>query len=1376
MVSSEALPKRTAFCLSMIAFLCFMSLGLIVYTESQQTVTVYAREQTSEGVRFPNAACSGGPTIDGVVLDECFVESFTVGGTNKTVTVWYTNNVANATRTVDGTTYTLQHWVNNDTEPQQVAGWGREAWERYYQIFNHHPWDSGCGNNINVRLEDGIGWAGIAYWAGSGSCWIGIDSPTVRAGNAQNVVYHEFQHYLQYSFNSGCYKFLKDNYNDGKPEGDAEFVEGYADLAMNSINTAVDNQLFSNFVQAYDPHSSFYKKSYWDVFLVYLTEQLGSLWTAADPQFHMDAVRRHYEECDARDTLYVLDTLVPSLKAGMTEEKLFLNFFAANWAKNWASATTQPELVYFDDDAPGPSYGSITLWKNENLASGSKSWAGESNPDDWAARYYQVTPQTGCNFVTVRVDGQTGAKLGINLMAARTTAPTEVQRSSWIGESLSRTFSAFGTHDRLAAVVNAFASKYSYDVSFSCVTPVLQILEPRQTNFVLVGNNASPIAFLARFQVTSGGSAVLGLAASSFSAEAEGDPVTIVPGSLSQAGEEYWAVMLPPVKPPGTTFVDLKICVDGTVCDTETHALLYADPGNTDFALVFDASGSMSTEDVVGEGTRVANAKKAGTVLADLLRVGDRILVTDFSAFNSPAGCGLPSGSGNCTLNLITRLSRTSVTVPASAAIASTKTAINNISAREWTPIGAALRDAKDKLLAGPSSTNPKHIILLSDGEENVNPLYSTLRTELIDSGVVIDTIAFSSDAPAALLAQIAADTGGVMRYVPTTSGTVRQREPDAPTDVLAAQGVPPKVVENISTVMLPGQLELANTYDYFETRGQNAARIFHDNYTTVADGTWKEKVQYVDGFVTALRLVVSGKQADSDVTGGYAYFRKVEILPADAADPYRGWIPVSPPDASKPASWDVRNSIYDDVIIIPNPAVGTWKIRTKYYYSIGQSNGPDIEGIAGPAVPQAFESDFMMNGSVETDIRLVGRFLPPIVKNQGVPGDRVPIVATVFSRLGGIPNLLVVGAVERPGMTTPDYLLFLDDGLHSDGAAGDGIYGALYTLTDIGGSYNVRIVAGAKDAAGNWAFREWLGAFWLKPLYQVDRDKDGMPDPWEQGCLLNTQQNDSEGDADHDGLTNIREFHLGTLPCNPDTDRGGESDGSEVNNKRNPLWAPDDKVAVLGNIQVEGFNRFIRIRWANPSAFSNMVMFISTVPGQLGTRVDLGTSGQYDYPQVSNGQKYYIRLMGMSDTSEGDYSGESEVTPKDDPSPPFGSLVINNGARTTFDKKVVLSVSASDTPGSGAYQQSGAQLGGFAGETTDRVSGNIQMRISNEVTFPGASWESLALQKNWTLADGPGGPYRVYIQFRDGALNESSVFSDGIDYVGGIYLPIVVR
>jgi hypothetical protein len=109
-----------------------------------------------------------------------------------------------------------------------------------------------------------------------------------------------------------------------------------------------------------------------------------------------------------------------------------------------------------------------------------------------------------------------------------------------------------------------------------------------------------------------------------------------VPGTFQEVGNEYWAVLLPPVKPAGTTFVDFRVTLDGSISDSETDALLYVAPGNSDIALSFDASGSMDTEDVIGEGTRLTNAKRAGQVVADLLRAGDRIVVQDWSAFDNP--------------------------------------------------------------------------------------------------------------------------------------------------------------------------------------------------------------------------------------------------------------------------------------------------------------------------------------------------------------------------------------------------------------------------------------------------------------------------------------------------------------------------------------------------------------------------------------------------------------------------------------------------------------------------------------------------------------------------------------------------------------------
>ena len=1200
----------------------------------------------------PNTACSGGPVIDGVTLDECVDNTFTVGGVTKTVRVWYTKNVSTVQRTVKGVVYNLTHYINSDSEAQDVAQWGREAWERYYEVFGHHPFNDGCGDRINVQLEQGVGWSGIAYWASSGSCRIGIDAPMVRNGGGQDVVYHEFQHYLQYSYNSGCYKFIYDNYDSGSAAGNAEFVEGYADQAMDTVDPALDLLLYKDIVKDYNPEQSFYDKSYWDVFNKYFIEQLGTQYSPTDPQWHFDAVKSHYEACDAADTLYVLDTLVPSLKSGLSDEQLFLNFFAANWAKDWADPATQPELVYFDEKT-GPSYGSITLYTDDNISSGTKSYTSQNTPDHWAARYYQVKPQSVCKFVTASVDGAAGAHLGINLMAAHTTSPTSVNRTAWIGENLSRTYPGYGTYDRIVAIVNAFDNVGNYDVSFTCVTPVLDILEPRQTNFALVGDPSSPIAFLARFKVTSNGNPVLGLTESLFSAEAGGDAVTIVPGSLSQVGEEYWAIMVPPTKAAGTTYVNLKICLSTTICDTETNALLYVNPGNTDFALVFDGSGSMNTEDVVGEGKRYENAQKAGTVLADLLRVGDRILVTDFSAHDNPPGCGLPYGDGNCALDIITRLVRTNVVDPASDAIALAKAAIASITPREWTPIGAALQDAMNLLVASPTSDNPKHIILLSDGDENVNPLYATVKDDLIASGVVVDTIRFSADAPGALLAQIAADTGGSYSYVPTTSGTQNTSQlidqltqmgisPDQINQLMKTQdqsnqqmvnqltqmGVPTDLANRVTATSLPGPLGLDNVYDYYETKSQSAARLYHNNFVASPDQTWQYATQYVDESVNTVRIVVSGKQGDDNYCGGYV--REVGIKPPGE----RAYYPVSPADSTTPPSWDIRHSAFDDVVIIPNPVPGDWSICSRYvYYGPCAADGVPVV----PETPTALESDFMLNMSAKSNIQLVGRFLPPIVNNQGAAGDYVPIVATLLNRQGAIPGAIVGAVIERPGGST-DLLLLWDDGLHNDGAAGDGVYGETYRTAIFGGNYNVRMIAYLYDPnTTKWLTREWNGGFFLTDTSADDKDGDFMPDAWENRCGLNSGPNGGLlDDKDYDGLINELEYVYGTLPCQADTDRGGENDGSEINGGRNPLFAPDDQVRLLGHISVVALNQLIRIQWTHPISYTNMVGWIATVPDNLGDAVDMGNSGIYTFTNATNDLPYYVRLSGQNGTAVG--------------------------------------------------------------------------------------------------------------------------------------------
>ena len=1327
--------------------------------------------------KLPAAACAGGPTIDDVTLDECYDETFTVGGVTKTVRVWYSKTVHTSSRTVDGSPVSLTHYINSDAEAIQVAQWGREAWEKYYDVFGHHPFNDGCSNRINVQMEDGVGWAGIAYWASSGSCRIGIDSPMVRGGGGQFVVYHEFQHYLQYSYNSGCYGFLRPNYSD-----DAEFVEGYADLAADGVNAAIDASAYGGIT--YDPSTSMYAKSYGNIFNKYFIEQLGVQYNPTDPWHHLDALKKHYESCDTNDTLYVLTSLIPSLKAGMTEEKLFTNFFGANWAKDWASASTQPELVYTDDN--GNPYGNLApLTRDDTVSTGTpRNYISQTTPDKWAAKYYQVTPMGGCSYVQASVDGAPGAHLGINLMSAKTSSPTAVRRYSNIGEDYARTFPTAGGYSKVVAAVNSFSTNFGYDVAFNCVTPTLNILEPRQANYALVGAPDSPIAFLVRVTVKDGTIPVLGISESAMTVFAGLDAATIVANSLQQVGEEYWMIVLPPVKPAGTTFVDLKVCLDGTLCDSETNALLYVNPGNTDQALVFDASGSMSTEDVVGEGTRLLNAQKAGTVMADQLRAGDRVLVTSFSATNSPVGCGLPGGTGNCPLDIITHLARLDVTVP-STNIPTVKTAINAITAREWTPIGAALRDAKNKLLAAPSNTNTKHIILLSDGQENVNPLYASdaaLRAELYDSGVVIDTVGLSGEATPALLAQIAADTGGIYRYVPTTAAG------DAPMDALpnhdaawlTQAGVPPRLVEQVTTAYLPGPLALDNVYDYLNSKNKGSARLGYEAFTGIGLGILKSFNNnngiYVDGSVSSLRIVVASKQGDANSSCGEN--RIVEVAdPNIVANANRIWYPISPRNpAITPTDWDIRNSLYDDVAIIKNPAAGIWKVRAYYSYILCDANGQPL-----PGDPAASSYDFSMSFSSETSLVLQGRFLAPLVSNQGYAGDVVPIVATLLNQAGAVPGALVVGVVEKPGGASNLFLLF-DDGNHNDGAAGDGNYGWNFSQTALGGSYNVRIVALYEAVTGFWTSREWLGGFYIDGPSKDDLDQDGMPDRWERSCKLDTAKNDAQGDLDNDGLTNYQEYQLGTSPCNPDTDGGGEKDGSEVRGQRNPLDPADDKVSRLGWYNFRAFKNGVSIRWTPPAGANFMTVHYRVGDNGQPVEVQVPNNGAFDLvgaaAPLPNDTPIYLSLAPNNtiDGADGPYSEEKASTPKADPDAPVGTIDINNGALLTLKRAVTLTISATDTYVDGMASPTSGSLADVYARTVNLSSGGVQMRIANEPTFEGATWQDLAATVPWQLSASGPGMKRVYIQFRDAALNESMIVYDDIQLISTAFVPFINR
>ena len=60
------------------------------------------------------------------------------------------------------------------------------------------------------------------------------------------------------------------------------------------------------------------------------------------------------------------------------------------------------------------------------------------------------------------------------------------------------------------------------------------------------------------------------------------------------------------------------------------------------------------------------------------------------------------------------------------------------------------------------------------------------------------------------------------------------------------------------------------------------------------------------------------------------------------------------------------------------------------------------------------------------------------------------------------------------------------------------------------------------------------------------DSDRDGMPDRWERAHNLNWRVANASKDADHDGLSNLREYALRLDPRSDDSDDDGMEDAYE--------------------------------------------------------------------------------------------------------------------------------------------------------------------------------------------------------------------------------------
>ncbi len=646
------------------------------------------------------------------------------------------------------------------------------------------------------------------------------------------------------------------------------------------------------------------------------------------------------------------------------------------------------------------------------------------------------------------------------------------------------------------------------------------ILSPTRSAPDLVGKPDDPIktSIEVELKTEGGDTLVTGLTGGDFTVTI-GTTAHIV--SCVELADKYVLDVLPPNQAAAGLY-DLKVTALGET-DTETEAIHYAETtrSNVDVVQVIDRSGSMADGCYEPGVYYLRDAKNAAGIFVDQMQTGDMIGVVSFSN-SARVDYGITAITG-------------------SAVKTEAQNAIDSLRAYGSTGIGAGLRDAQAELTNNGAAIHPWALILLSDGQENRSPYVSTVLPDIVSTKTKIFSVALGSYADQALLQDIASQTNGQYYLSPT-------------------------------------EKELAGIYN--SLAGQVAGRqtLFSEE-GNVQQGSTDEKIVDVDPSVKEVIFSISwsGAGNDLDLTLKDPHGNIVDSNTTDPNVSFTSGTNSESYAISSPASGKWTMQIFAGTItsVTSNIPLSVLRDKTTWISSNGDT-APDIK-LWSSTYSKTSDAGLEYSAAVTADTPLtVNTYLD---KSSHIQGDPILIKVTIADLQ------TIKGATAKARVTTPSstgsFLLY-DDGMHGDAAANDGIYGNAFTRTTEVGTYSFDMETAGASTAGDDFSRVSYASTYVSGAN--DSDGDGMPDGWESNFGLDPTLDDSANDPDADGLTNIQEYQNGTNPFNDhtdsdnladgeevnthstdptkqDTDCGGENDGSEVANGRNPL-DPDDDVS----------------------------------------------------------------------------------------------------------------------------------------------------------------------------------------------------------------------
>jgi Mg-chelatase subunit ChlD len=264
-------------------------------------------------------------------------------------------------------------------------------------------------------------------------------------------------------------------------------------------------------------------------------------------------------------------------------------------------------------------------------------------------------------------------------------------------------------------------------------TPLLDILQPTQSNPLNAGAADAPDKILVQVRTATPPSSPVSYTAADFTVRIGGLEGAVV--SAYRALDTHFLVVAPQAA-PAADYYDLEVRVAGQ-SDAETRAVFFLPKLRADQVLVVDRSGSM-----VDYG-KLEAAKNAARAFVDHANVDDMIGVVSFetaAAVNYP----LTAITGDPEWN-------------------AAKAAVNGLATAGATALGSGAQMGYNELLARGKADHDWSLALLSDGMENVAPYWSDAGVSGViePSRAVVHTVALGRDADTTLMNAIAGATGG---------------------------------------------------------------------------------------------------------------------------------------------------------------------------------------------------------------------------------------------------------------------------------------------------------------------------------------------------------------------------------------------------------------------------------------------------------------------------------------------------------------------------------------------------------------------------------------------------------------------------------------